>query len=168
MQLLYSIDATNDTTAFKSPVNTLDKNFDKTRELFVFLITNILAVAQYAERDSRFRAAKNVPSEQDLNVNTKIAGNTTLWVILEDKSYQAAIEQYKTLLVVDADITRRLYISLTETQEYKNYITAQSRDKKQDTTILSFIFNDLMLQSDVFVSRFGTNFSATLLFTYDG
>lgn len=152
MQLLYSIDATNDTTAFKSPVNTLDKNFDKTRELFVFLITNILAVAQYAERDSRFRAAKNVPSEQDLNVNTKIAGNTTLWVILEDKSYQAAIEQYKTLLVVDADITRRLYISLTETQEYKNYITVQSRDKKQDTTILSFIFNDLMLQSDVFVS----------------
>ncbi|MCX6208567.1 MAG: transcription antitermination factor NusB [Bacteroidetes bacterium] len=152
MQLLYSIDTTSDTTAFRNPVQTLDRNFDKTRELFVFLLTNVLAVAKYAERDARHRAAKNVPSEQDLNVNTKIAGNIMLWQILENVSYKIAVEQYKTNLVVDDDITRKLYLQLTETDEYKQYIAIEARGKKEDVAILSLIFNNIMLQSDVFVS----------------
>ena len=82
MQLLYCIDSTNDTTAFKNPVHTLDKNFSKTRELFVFLIHNILAVAKYAEVSSKHRSSKHIPSEEDLNVNTKVSGNHLLWQIL--------------------------------------------------------------------------------------
>ncbi len=152
MQLLYSIGTASDTTAFKNPTQTLDKNFDKTRELFVFLLTNIISIAQYSERDSRHRAAKNIPSAEDLNVNTKIAGNIVLWQILEDSTYTSAVEQYKTNLVLDDDITRKLYTQLTEADEYKTYISIQAREKKDDIAILSFIFNNLMLQSDLFVS----------------
>lgn len=152
MQLLYSIDTTNDTTAFKNPVQTLDKNFDKTRELFVFLLANTLAVAQYAEKDARNRAAKNIPSAEDLNVNTKISGNSILWQIVENESYKNALEQYKTLIISDEDIVRKLYIQLTETNDYRTYITDLARDKKNEVAILNYIFFDIMLQSDVFVS----------------
>ena len=152
MQLLYSIDATNDTLAFKNPISTLDKNLEKTRELFVFLIGNILAVAQYAEKDSRHRAAKNVPSEADLNVNTKISGNQIAWQIKENATYQSAIEQYKTHLCIDDDITRKLYLLLAQSTEYKQYIDLQSRERRLDIEILSYLFNSIMLQSDLFVS----------------
>jgi transcription antitermination protein NusB len=153
MQLLYSIDTTNDDKAFKNPISTLDKHFDKTRELFVYLVSNILAVAQYAEKDSRFKAAKYVPSDADLNINTKIAGNQILWQIVENATYQVAVELYKTPLYIEADVTRKLYDILTETIEYKRYIQLQSRDRKQDIEILNFIFNDLMLQSELFISH---------------
>lgn len=152
MQLLYSIDTTSDTSAFKNPVQTLDKNFDKTRELFVFLLSNVLSVAQYAEKDARNRAAKNVPTAEDLNVNTKIAGNIVLWNILENVTYKNATEQYKTHLVIDDDIVRKLYTQLTETDEYKEYILVEARDKKSDIKILHFILNTLMLQSELFIS----------------
>lgn len=152
MQLLYSIDAANDQQAFKNPVSTLDKKFSKTRELLVFLIYNIAAVAKYAEVSARHRAAKNVPTAEDLNVNTKISGNQLLWQIVEDKSYQEAVEEYKTDSVSDIDITRSLYQKLIETVEYKNYISEQSREKKLEVEILAFLFNDILLQSDVFVS----------------
>ena len=159
MQLLYSIDSTNDTTAFKSPVATLDKNFSKTRELLIFLIYNILAVAKYAEVASRHRSSKHIPTEEDLNVNTKVSGNQLLWQILEDKSYQEAVEEYKTKLHSDNEITRKLYQELIETPEYKNYINEQSRDKKNEVEILGFIFNNLMLQHDWFVSSTEDKFS---------
>ena len=152
MQLLYSIDAANDVAAFKNPVSTLDKKFLKTRELLVFLIYNIVAVAKYSEISARYRSSKYVPSEEDLNVNTKISGNQLLWQIVEDKSYQEAVEEYKTALVSDADITRKLYLQLVETTEYKKYILEQSRDRKLEIEMFAFVFNDILLQSDLFVS----------------
>ncbi len=158
MQLLYSIDTINETTAFKNPVTTLEKKFDKTRELFIFLLYNTLAVARYAEKDSRNRAAKNIPSEADLNVNTKISGNQILWNIIEDKTYQDAVETYKTDIASDVDIVRKMYLLLSETQEYKKYITIESREKKDEVGILSFIFNDLLLQSDLFLSTIEDKF----------
>lgn len=158
MQLLYSIDTINETTAFKNPVTTLEKKIDKTRELFIYLLYNTLAVAKYAEKDSRNRAAKNIPSEADMNVNTKISGNQILWNIIEDKTYQEAVETYKTNIVSDEDIIRKMYLLLAETQEYKKYITIESREKKDEVGILSFIFNDLLLQSDLFLSTIEDKF----------
>jgi N utilization substance protein B len=152
MQLLYSIETTNDTTAFKNPVNTLKNNFEKSRELFTFLIANTIAVAQYSEKDSRIKAAKHIPTEYDLNVNTKIAGNEILWKILEMPSYQNAVDIFKTNLLIDESIIKKIYEALVETNEYKLYINTNSRDRKDDVFILKFIFNDLLLQSDVFVS----------------
>jgi N utilization substance protein B len=152
MQLLYSIDATNEVTAFKNPVATLDKKFDKTRELFIFLLYNTLAVAKYAEKDSRNRAAKNIPSIEDLNVNTKISGNQILWDITEDATYQIALEEYKTNVVSDDDIIRKLYYQLVETNEYKLYINNENRERKDEVNILNFIFNNILLQSDLFIS----------------
>lgn len=152
MQLLYAIDTTNEPAAFKNPVQTLDKKFSKTRELLIFLLYNILAVAKYAETDAKNRAAKNITTAEDLNVNTKISGNLILWKIVEDISYQQAIMEYKTALITDEEITRKLYLELAETNEYKLYITEQSRVKKDEVNILNFIFNSLLLPSELFTS----------------
>lgn len=152
MQLLYSIETTSDSTAFKNPVATLQKNLDKTRELFIYLVANTLAVAQYAEKDARIRAAKYVPTEADLTVNTKISGNEILWKILEQPSYISAVEELKINLQIDDEIVKKHYEVLAQSDFYKNYINNQSREKKEDIEILKYIFNDLLLVSDVFTS----------------
>lgn len=159
MQLLYTIDKTKDPLAFKNPVAVLDKNFSKTRELLVFLIHNILAVAKYAEVSSKNRSAKYIPSEADLNVNTKVSGNQMLWQIIEDPQYLEAIEEFKTKLHTDEEITRKLYQQLIETPEYNTYINEHSRNRNLEVEILSFIFNNLMLQHEWFVSSTEDKFS---------
>jgi transcription antitermination protein NusB len=159
MQLLYCIDSTNDTTAFKNPVHTLDKNFSKTRELLTFLLYNIIAVAKYAEIASLHRSSKYVPTEEDLNVNTKISGNQILWQIVEDASFQVACEEFKTKLVTDQAIVKKLYEQLVETDKYKKYIHQQSRERNDEIEMLSYIFNELMLQHDWFVSSTEDKFS---------
>ena len=159
MQLLYGIETSGDAKLFKDPVLELQKKLDKTRELFVYLVYCITEIARYAETDSRNRSAKNLPNYQDLNVNTKIAGNLLLWQILENESYKRALENDKPVNVVDKDLIRKLYQQLAETTEYKTYIAEQSRDKKADKEILEFIFNTLMLPNNIFEEQIEEQFN---------
>lgn len=159
MQLLYIIETSGDAKLFKDPVVELQKKLDKSRELFVYLVYHLLQVAQYAETDARNRAAKNLPSYSDLNVNTKIAGNILLWQILENESFKRALETDKPENYIDKELVRKLYQELTETAEYKAYISEASRDKKTDKTILEFIFNNLMLPNSSFEEHIEEHFS---------
>ncbi|MEJ7680888.1 MAG: hypothetical protein WKG06_24165 [Segetibacter sp.] len=69
------------------------------------------------------RASKNLPSQQDLNVNIKLSGNEFLWKILENASFKKAVENDKPSSIegVSAEI-KRIYNELTKTEEYSKYI----------------------------------------------
>lgn len=150
MQLLYIIETIDDPKAIKSPINELQKQFDKSKELFVYLIYFLTEVARYAETDSLHRASKNITTSEDLNVNTKIAGNEYLWQILESESFKKSLETEKPELLIDKDVLRKIYNNLVETEEYQAYIIEQSRDRKKEKAILQFIFTNLMLPNESF------------------
>jgi len=150
MQLLYIMESAGDQKIFKDPVHELQMQLDKSRELFIFLLTFLTEVARYAETDARKKASKYLPSEADLNVNIKAAGNELLWKILENDSFKKAQELDKSLLKMDKDLVKAIYNKLIETEEYKTYINELSRDKKNEKGLLDFIFNTLMLPNEDF------------------
>lgn len=150
MQTLYTLDAQEQTVKPGDPIRILQKHFDQSRQLLVYLIYSITEVARYAETDSRVRSNKHLPNEQDLNVNIKLAGNEFLWKILEDPSWQKALSTDKPHLYVDNELIKRLYQELVATDEYKKYITEASRDKKSEKGILEFIFTSLLLPNELF------------------
>ena len=153
MQLLYIIDTANDNHFFKDPIRELQKQLDKSRELFVYLIYFISEVARFAETDAKNRAAKNLITPADLNVNIKIAGNEILWQILASDSFKKASEIYKPDLKTDKELIRKIYLQLVESELYQSYLTEQSRDKKKEKEILQFIFTNLLLPNENFESH---------------
>jgi len=159
MQLLYIIETVHDQQAFKNPVTELQKQIDQSKALFVYLIYFLTEVARYAETDSIHRASKNITSHDDLNVNTKIAGNQFLWEIIESPSFKKALETEKPQLSIDRDLLRKIYNSLVETEQYKTYSTEASREKKKEKEILQLIFTDLMLPNELFESHIEELFS---------
>ena len=58
----------------------------------------------------------------------------------------------KVKYLIDDELVRKCYLALVESPEYKEYISAQSRDKKSEKKILEFIFSDLMLPNEYFLS----------------
>ncbi|HAI82189.1 MAG TPA: transcription antitermination factor NusB [Chitinophagaceae bacterium] len=152
MQVLYSLDALEGKPT-QEPVKLLRKQLDASRELFVYLLYIINNVALYAEKDAKLKASKNLPSYEDLHVNTKISGNTIIWKVLENDTYRAALENDKPLKNEPEEQIRKIYQQLVQTEIYKKYIAAEQRDKKSDTEILKFIFTDLMLPNEDFVSH---------------
>jgi len=153
MQLLYMMEAAIEDNAIKNPVNELQKSFDKSKELLVYVIYFLTEVARYAETDARVKANKHLPSANDLNVNTKLSGNSLLWQIIELPTFAKAVEEVNPKHLLDESVLKRIYNQLVESNTYQAYILAQSRDKQNEKDILRFIFSDLMLPDEVFTSH---------------
>jgi N utilization substance protein B len=159
MQLLYIMETIDDSKAFKDPVAELQKQFDKSRQLLVYILYYLTEVARYAETDARLRASKNITTREDLNVNTKIAGNELLWQILESPSFKNCIEQDKPESILDKELLKKHYQELAETNEYKLYINENSREKKSEKEIIRFIFTNILLPNNLFESHIEELFS---------
>jgi len=152
MQTLYSIESMNKETRPGEPLQILRKNLENSQQLFAYLIYYILEVARYSEKDALKKSQKYLPTEGDLKVNTKIAGNELLWTISENTSFQKSVEKFKIKYLINGELIRKCYTALIQSDEYKEYVSVPSRDKKSEKKILEFIFSDLMLPDEYFLS----------------
>ncbi len=153
MQMLYMMEAADTTTVFKNPVAELQKQLDKSRELFVYLLYFLAEVARYAETDAQQRASRNLPTEADLNVNTKIAGNQFLWMILENEGFRKAVEKDLPQKQLDKDLVKQVYNELAGHPKYQEYIAVQGREKAKEKEIMKLIFTQLMLPNESFIAH---------------
>ena len=159
MQTLYVLDSQENLPPAQDAVKLLQKHFDLSAQLFIYMIHLVTEVARYAETDARNRASKHLPSAQDLNVNVKIAGNQLLWTILELPTYKAAVATHKPHLVADSELVRKWYQDLAETPEYKNYIQVAGREKKTEKEMIELIINTILLPNEAFQAHIEEHFT---------
>ena len=159
MQTLYTLDTIQEQAKNNEPSRLLQQHFDQTRSLLVYLIYFLTEISRYAETDAHQRASKHLPSQGDLNVNTRIAGNELLWKILDDPQLKEQLAAFKPQNITDRELVKRIYLELTATPEYQKYILQEQREKPEEKKILEFIFNDHMLANEIFVSHVEENFT---------
>lgn len=148
VQAIYAVESESGNMSDEKAINLLKKYLDETSDLFLFLVYLITEVARYAETHAKNKASKHLPSLEDLSINTKIAGNTLLWSIFELPGFKSGIKDRGLNSQLDEDIVKRTYLKLIESEEYKTYIAAESRDKKSEKNLLSFIFTDLIIADE--------------------
>lgn len=159
MQTLYTMTALESETKPGDAVKILQKHFDQTRQLFIYLVYFLSEVTRYAETDAQTRAGKHLLTYEDLHVNTKIAGNEILAKIREDSSFKEFVNKDHPEYSLDKELVKKIYHELVETKEYKSYIAKPTRDKKEDREILEFILEKFMLEKENFVSHLEENFT---------
>ncbi len=152
MQALYTLDTLDKDVTPGEAVRLLLKHFDQSRQLLIYLIHFFTQIPAYAETDAYKRSAKHLPSEQDLNVNTKIAGSDILWKIKEDALYNEQLSIEKPELRIDKDLVRKFYLQLADTDEYKRYITSPGRSPKEEKEVFTFIF-EYLVTNELFISH---------------
>jgi transcription antitermination protein NusB len=152
MQTLYSIESMNNDTRPGEPLQILKRNIVHSQYLFTYLVYFITEVARFAEKDAAQKAQKHLPSANDLNINTKISGNEVVWAITENASFQKSVEQFKIKNAINDELVKRVYLGLVSSAEYKEYTQLKSRDKRSERKILEYIFGNLMLPDENFIS----------------
>jgi N utilization substance protein B len=159
MQTLYTLEAQEQTLKPGDATRILQKHFDQSRQLLSYLLYLVIETARYAETDARLRASKHLPSEEDLKVNIKLAGNEYLWKVLEDESLKKALEADKPHLQENRELIRKLYHELVATPEYQQYIKDQGREKKTEREMMEFIFSTVLLPNEAFLAHIEELFS---------
>lgn len=153
MQTLYSIDSMDGEVKPGEAATILTRKIEQSRQLFIYLLYFITEVARYAETDARQKASKHLPTASDLAINTKIAGNELLWKILETPGFRQALDNLKLTHMLDSELLKKIYLQLVVTEEYKEYIEEQSRNKKDEKKILEYIFSSLLLPNEDFIGH---------------
>ena len=158
MQTLYTLDSMSGEAKAGEPDSILSKKISQSRHLFTYLVYFITEVARYAETDANKKAGKHLPTAADLATNTKIAGNEVLWKIIEEPSFKAAVKEAGALSNLDTELLKKTYRRLIQTPEYAEYIEQQSREKRSEKKMLEFIFTDLLLPEEDFISHIEEHF----------
>lgn len=153
MQTLY-VHATNDPSDKPlDPYKILKQHFLQSRSLLTYMIYFITEVARYAEKDAYRKSHKFIPTEKDLNVNTKLAGSHALWAVLEDSSYKELLKKEKPEQHIDEELVKKIYNKLVTTREYIHYTSIAQQSKQEDRKIFEYILNELMLGNEDFVAH---------------
>jgi len=158
MQTVYTLSTLETDVKPGEPIKLLQRHFEQSKDLLIYLTYFLTEVAGYVETDAHNRSNKHLPTKEDLNVNTKIAGNEVLWKIKENASFQQALGKSKPEQRADKELVRKIYHHLVETPQYKEYIKTGERIYSNEREIIEFILNDLLLEDEIFVSHIEENF----------
>lgn len=157
MQTLYTLATTEIEGSDEQKKQGSDLLNDKLKrflDLFVTTVLYTLKVAQYAEKDAGDRAAKYLPTEEDLNVNTKIAGNEFLWKILNNETFVEKIKDKNITRYIDTDQVKKIFKKFAATPEYKDYISTNERAYKSEQAIIKFIWEEMIYGDEAVMEHF--------------
>lgn len=143
----------------KNGIRVLVEKIQRSSDLFALMLLYISKVAQFAETNARQRASKYLPTEADMQVSTKIAGNTFLWELLENATFQEKVKEDKLERFIDEEWVKKMYQQLTQSEGYQEYIEEQSRSAAAEKQILLQIWRKEMIESEDFQEYIGDEWS---------
>jgi len=153
MQTLYTSSALDKNLKPAEAEKILLQHFDDSRSLLIYCTWFITEITRYAATHAQQRAAKHLPTEEDLKVNIKISGNEVVRKILDDPLFAEQLKLEKPELKANRELIRKIYLQLLETPEYKSYTSENSRQHNEEKKILEFILNDCLLTNETFLGH---------------
>lgn len=148
LQVIYSFDVSNITPSQEDTKKALKTKFTQTSALLNYMVSLTTEVAKYVEIYSNQKSNKHLPTAADLAINIKLAGNDVIWQLMENKSFEAACKLTKTEAQLETELIKKLFLKLEATEEYKKYLATDSRSFAEDSAIMKFIFNHLIMEDD--------------------
>ena len=118
---------------------------DDLYKIFVYQLSFWVEIRQFAERRIEENKQKHFPTEEDLNPNMKFVDNRILKVLDDNQHLAKLVDQYKIDWVDSReDFIRNMFVKLTETPEYKEYMTNGKDSFSDDKRFLATVIDTYM------------------------
>ncbi|SKB39511.1 transcription antitermination factor NusB [Daejeonella lutea] len=146
LQVLYSYQQ-SEVKDVKPFEKALLQSVDKVYEMYVWLLSLLIEVADYSVIDVEERANKHLPSEDDLNASDMLKNNLFIASLQQNQEYIAAVKKYKISWDFDPEIAKSIFSSLKTSAEYKDFMALPEHTIKSDKDVIKYIFKKLILKS---------------------
>ena len=143
---------------FKPFEKALLNSVEQVHELYIWLLSFLIEVADYSTIDAEKRANKYLPSPEDLVASTKLQENKFIISLKQNPEYIAAVKKYKVSWSFDPEMAESVFIKLKNTPEYAEYLQLDDHTIQSDKDIINFIFKKLILKSPEIVQTFEAKF----------
>jgi N utilization substance protein B len=148
LQSLYAYHQSNSGDIKQHEKNML-QSIDQVFEMYIWMLSLISEVADYAENDAQERANKHLPTAEDLHASVKILTNRFILSLQKNKEFIAALKKYKVNWDFEPELAKSLFIILKNSTEYKEYLKKTDDTLHSDKDIIKFIFKKVILKSSL-------------------
>jgi N utilization substance protein B len=147
MQSLYAYFQSDDDRMDIAEKN-LVKSIDKLYELYIHQLSILFELVEFAKLRMEDSKLKYIPSEDDLNPNTRFIENRLVNQIANNKRFILQYNELKINWSDEQDIFRSIYQKLKETKAYIDYMNAETSSYNADKKIILQLFRKFIISDE--------------------
>ena len=121
---------------------------EKVYDLFIYQLSYILEVSDFARKRIEDARNKFYPTQDDLNPNTKFIDNQVLSQLSDNRSYKKHRDRLKINWSDQQDMVRKTYNDLRQSKSYKKYMESDRRSYTEDRDYLIRMVQDVILHDE--------------------
>ena len=118
----------------------LMKSIDKIYELYIYQLSLLLEIVNFARTRTAEAKTKFFPSLEELNPNTKFIDNMVIHHMENNHDLNKKIANYKISWADEQDMVRKLYLTIKDSSEYKAYISSAEKSLHDDKEFIIKLF----------------------------
>ncbi len=128
----------------------LNESLDRSYDLFYYLTSLLVEIFDFARWKIQQAKNKLLPTEEDLNPNTKFIDNQIIAQIKENFDYQENIRRipHKWNDEADRELIKKLFEQVKASDYYREFMSTQSSSYSEDKKILLFIIEKILYDND--------------------
>lgn len=148
LQTLYATNITSDNDLQKVE-NQLIKSTESIYDLFIYQHSFVLEMVEFAQNKMEENKFKQLPTLEDLNPNTRFWNNPFIQIVGNNKQLKKEIERLNIHWDIYPELMRDIYNSFINSDEYKHYISLETKNFKQAKNITIHFYTDYILPNPV-------------------
>lgn len=149
LQALYAFTTSGNDNLQKGEQELLT-SIEKVYELYITLLSFFPEIADMLDKELDQAKQKYIPTADDLNPNKKFVDNKVIKLIRENEELNRKLRNKKVLWNNEQDLVRNIYRAVIASEEYANYLNAES-SFKQDQDFINFILESYLLNYEPFI-----------------
>ncbi len=126
----------------------LDKSMNKSHALYVHLLLLLVNFKTLAEQKIEMGRNKLLPTQDDLNPNTKFIDNKTLCLLAENLSLLEKLESEEVYWDENPELQGKLFRQIQESEIYRTYMADAHSSFIEDRKFVSAIFMELIAPNE--------------------
>ncbi len=146
LQIMYAHVSTPEKT-IKQSEQELHFSIQKTYDLYHLLFDLLITIRNYDDSRIEARKHKNLPTEEDLNPNTRFIHNRVIEMLADDKNLSKYLEKNKLSWNNYPELIKNLHHEMVNSEVYQKYITSPFDNFQNDKRFCEEFYSTILLNS---------------------
>lgn len=143
MQALYAF-LQADNSDLPKAEKQLHASIDKVYELYIFILSLLPELADFAVKSQDEAKLKRLPTEEDLNPNTKFAENKLSAAMASNLAFQRALNTYKISWSNEQELVKKMFLEIKSSELYSNYMSFAESNFIQDRDFMAKVVKTIL------------------------
>ncbi|MEX0966654.1 MAG: transcription antitermination factor NusB [Bacteroidia bacterium] len=150
MQALYGYEISGNYPELGVLTKNLMKSINKLYSLYLYLLLLVEELGRFAEHYEEETRARAFQGSELQKKHLRFLQNPVVHKLIHSELFHKKLNTYDVVWVPDQDATRKLFVDLKNSTEYRDYISTNTPNKYQDHDLVTFIIKHFTTNSSLF------------------